>query len=85
MSGMEVLPMLTTAGSILGGVSAVAGLAGGGKDTPAPPPIAPPTPMPIADDAKVKAARRRSTVEQMQRQGRESTILTQGTEEKLGG
>lgn len=85
MSGLEV-PALSTIGSILGGVSAVSSLAGmGKKDSPAPPPVAPPTPMPDADSQKVAAARRRSTVEQIQRQGRESTILTQAADEKLGG
>ncbi len=64
----------------------MAGLTGmmGGKESK-PPAIAPPTPMPTADDSKVKAARSRSIADQMVRQGRESTILTQGTEEKLGG
>jgi hypothetical protein len=76
--------ILGTASSVLGVLGAGKALFGGGKES-APPPIAPPTPMPTADDSKVKAARSRSIADQMVRQGRESTILTQGTEEKLGG
>lgn len=83
MSGLEA-PTLAAFGSILGGGASLVS-AMGKKDSPAPPPVAPPVPMPDADSTKVAAARRRSTVEQMQRQGRESTILTQATEEKLGG
>jgi len=75
------LPVIASGMSILGTAKS---LFSGGKES-APPPIAPPTPMPTADDSKVKAARSRSIADQMVRQGRESTILTQGTEEKLGG
>lgn len=86
MSGIEALTIPEFV-SILGGVGAAAsGISALTADKPsAPPPVAPPTPMPTPDDSKVKAARSRSIAEQMVRQGRESTILTQGTEEKLGG
>lgn len=76
------VPVISGGLSILG---AAKSLFGGGNKESAPPPVAPPVPMPDADSQKVAAARRRSTVEQMQRQGRESTILTQATDEKLGG
>ena len=48
----------------------------------APPPPEPPTPLPITDDAKVMAARKKAIAEQKARQGRQSTILSQ--DEKLG-
>jgi len=61
--------------------------------TPAPPTVTPPTPepitkaMPTADDASVQAARKKSLLNQSQRQGRASTILTseQDSTDKLGG
>lgn len=44
---------------------------------PAPAPVVTaPTPMPLPDDAAVAAAKRRSIAGQMQRSGRQSTILT---------
>ena len=58
-------------------------LFGGGKKTPAPVP-APELVMPIADDEAVKRARKRSIAAQLQRGGRESTILTTGSD-SLGG
>jgi hypothetical protein len=71
------------AGKILG--SGLFGLAGkalapkpaavADTPTPAPTPV-----MPIADDAKVSAARKRSIAAQRQRQGRPSTILTTDSE-----
>lgn len=45
---------------------------------PAPEPV-----MPLPDDEKVMAAKRRSLAEQMKRRGRASTILT--AEDTLGG
>lgn len=74
-----------TIGGILGPVGLVAGLAGkalsGGKKSAA----APETPnvMPTPDDEAVKRARRRSIVEQMNRDGRQSTILSEDS--GLGG
>jgi len=73
---------------LLGGM--LGGLFGGKQETPAaaPAPTVPkPAVMPIADDEAVKAAKKRSLVEQMQRKGRQSTILTDGTDatDVLGG
>ena len=44
-----------------------------------------PTTMPLPDDEKIKAARKRAIAAQMQRGGRSSTILTDGTGGTLGG
>lgn len=60
---------------LLGGI-----LGGKKKDAPAPTPAAPAV-MPTPDDASVQMARRRAIVQQMNRKGRSSTILT----DKLGG
>lgn len=56
----------------------IGGLFGGGaeKEAPTPPPVAPPPVMPVPDDAAVQAAKRRSIAMQLQRRGRQSTILT---------
>jgi hypothetical protein len=73
-----------SAALLIGG--AVAGAAAGGafKSKPAPEATKKPTVMPVADDAAVQNARRRSLAQQMGRRGRQSTILT-GEDEKLGG
>ena len=58
---------------------------GNGKKAAAPAPAATTARvMPIADDAAVMRARKRSITAQMQRGGRGSTILT-GSTETLGG
>ena len=55
-------------------------------DTPKAPSVTAPTAMPTPGDAADKAAKRLSLTQQMQRQGRASTILTDtGTSDKLGG
>ena len=41
--------------------------------------------MPTVDDAAMQAAKKRSIVAQMQRQGRASTILTADAGDKMGG
>jgi len=53
--------------------------------TPAPT-LAAPTPMPTPGDDAAKAQKRKSLMDQMARQGRASTILTDqtGTSDKLG-
>lgn len=65
---------------------------GGGKSDSAPAPTPAPKPepvnvMPTADDASVQTARKKSMLDQAQRQGRASTILTsnQDSTDKLGG
>jgi hypothetical protein len=66
-------------------VSPITNLFGGG-DTPAPAPapsVTPPTPMP--DEKMKNQAKRRSIVEQRQRMGRASTILTDTSNDTLGG
>ena len=52
------------------------------QEAPAPAAPAGPTIMPLADDERVKEARRRSIIQQRARSGRDSTILTG---DKLGG
>lgn len=54
----------------------------GGKDKPQ---VKAPTPMPMADDAAVEAAKRRKQAEIQARSGRASTILSDTGGEKLGG
>lgn len=68
------------AGGVVGGILGKA-LFGGGKKSAA----APETPnvMPTPDDEAVKRARRRSRIEQMNRDGRNATILTEDS--GLGG
>ena len=50
------------------------------------PAVTPPTPMPTPGDDAARAAKRQSLADQMARQGRASTILTEqsGTTDKLG-
>lgn len=59
---------------------------GDNKAQPAAPAVTPPTPMPTPGDDASRAAKRQSLAEQMARQGRASTILTDqtGTSDKLG-
>lgn len=68
------------AGGVVGGILGKA-LFGGSKKSAA----APETPnvMPTPDDEAVKRARRRSIIEQMNRDGRNATILTEDS--GLGG
>lgn len=91
MSDPFSISMLTgLAGSA---VSTVLGkVLGGGKSDSAPTPTPAPKPepvnvMPTADDASVQTARKKSMLDQAQRQGRASTILTsnQDSTNKLGG
>lgn len=63
----------------------MAGLFGGAPAAPAPPPILPPTPMPLPDNAAQKAQKQRSLAQSLQQQGRASTILTDVSSDKLGG
>lgn len=73
----SVLPSLFS-----GVASSLIGSLFGGKSeaqtAAAPPPPTPeaPTPMPTADDAAAKEAKRRAVVAQIARRGRASTILT---------
>jgi hypothetical protein len=55
--------------------------------SPTPPTPEKPTVMPTADDASTEKARKKAVMDQAQRQGRASTILTsdQDTSDKLGG
>lgn len=52
--------------------------------TPAPPPIAPPAVMPSPNDEAVLKAKKTAIANATQRGGRASTILTDGTDDKLG-
>lgn len=69
---------------LLGAAGSVAGSIIGGKSAPAPAPAAGPKVMPLADDAAVAAAKKRSLMMQVQRGGRQSTMLS-GDSETLGG
>lgn len=72
------LPFAT--GGVVGGISSL--LSKKSADAPA---AATPAPvMPIADDAKVVAARKRAIATMQQRSGRASTILTNNSD-TLGG
>ncbi len=58
----------------------------GGQEAPAPAPapsVTPPTPMP--DPKGQKDAKKRSIAEMMARRGRASTILTDSSNDALGG
>ena len=68
------------AGGVVGGILGKA-LFGGGKKKAATPET--PNVMPTPDDEAVKRARRRSVIEQMNRDGRQSTILSEDS--GLGG
>jgi hypothetical protein len=70
---------IATAGvSILNATGVIGGGKGGGDGTVlAPPPtVTPPPTMPLPNDQAVQDAKRRSVAAQVQRQGRQSTILT---------
>jgi hypothetical protein len=73
-------PATITAYAALAGASATVlnatGVIGGSKGSASPPPLAPPPVMPEPDDAATKAAKRRALAGQAQRQGRQSTILS---------
>jgi hypothetical protein len=70
--------LTAAAGSAAGAV--VSGLFKGDKPAQqqAAPAVEPVTPMPGPNDAAIQDAKRKSIVAQIQRQGRASTILTQG-------
>lgn len=62
----------------------VGAIAGSKKTDPLPTAPEPKTAMPLVDDEAAKRARRNSTAAQMQRGGRQSTMLTGGTGDMLG-
>ncbi len=72
---------LATGATVLGGLSAAKTLFGGSKE----PQTKAATPMPMADDAAVEAAKRRKQIEIQSRSGRASTILSDTGGDKLGG
>lgn len=77
---------ILAAGSILSGATSVLGALSGGKSSAPAPVVTQPTVMPTPDDEAQKAAKRRALAGQLQRRGRESTILDQGlTSDPLGG
>lgn len=85
-AALGALPTLI--GGIIGG-KLIESAIGGGGSAPAPTtPTAQPV-MPQADDQKVKDAKKKSIAMQLQRGGRDSTILTSGsdsaTSTTLGG
>lgn len=49
-----------------------------GANNPDIPQVTAPTPMPTMDSEAIKAARKKSIIEQQKRSGRQSTILSQG-------
>lgn len=79
-SGASGVGLLGLAGGLLGN------LFGKGASMPAPV-VEKPAVMPTPDDEAVRNAKRRSLAEQMQRKGRQGTILTDGADaaDVLGG
>lgn len=77
---------LGAAGGLVGSAIESA-IGGGGGSSPTPTPTSTgPVVMPLADDAKVLAARKKAAAAQMSRGGRTSTMLTSDTgSDKLGG
>ncbi len=75
--------------SLLGGNEPAPAPAAAPAAAPAPlastPVIAPVPVMPVVDDAAVQMAKKRSIAAQQQRRGRASTILTDQTNDPLGG
>lgn len=85
LKGVGILAAPFTGGASLA-LTAGASLLGGKKKAAATPaPTAGPLVMPLADDEKIKAAKRRSVAAQLQRGGRSSTILSGSPSETLGG
>lgn len=74
--GSIIKPVLGGLGTILGGTS-----------QPTPPPAPPPPAvMPTPDDAAIQAAKKKQLAADMARSGRQSTIMSDTTnEDKLGG
>lgn len=72
---------------VVGGLTSLLGMEKPSvPDTPSPPVVEPPTPMPLPNDAARKAAARKASATQRQRQGRASTILTTNIDDTgLGG
>lgn len=73
--------------SVVGGIgmSLLGSVLGGGKSSPAPPPITQPTVMPTPDDEATRSAKRKSLAGQIQRRGRQSTILSDPVSSDLLG
>lgn len=79
-------PILTAMGASAVGSIAVSALTKKpGATAPPPPTLTAPTTMPTPGDAAATAAKRQSLADQMARQGRASTILTDQPSAKLGG
>ena len=80
-------PILTSMAAGVVGTVAASALAPKPGGTPPPPTLTAPTVMPTPGDDAARAAKRQSLADQMARQGRASTILTDqsATSDKLGG
>lgn len=61
------------------------GLFGKTSKQPAPSPVAPPTPMPDPEDPAKDIEAQRRIAQRISRSGRQSTLLSQGQKDKLGG
>ena len=74
-------------GGVIGGVASLLGMEQPKiPELPTPPVVEPPTPMPLPNDAARRAAARKASAMQRQRQGRASTILTTNIDDTgLGG
>lgn len=63
----------------------MASLFGKTPKQPAPPPVAPPTPMPDPEDPVKSVEAQRNIARRISRSGRQSTFLSQNKVDKLGG
>ena len=82
MSGFEAAIPYLVGASVGVGASALMSDSGAAQ-SPTAPTVKPPTPMP--DPKGQKDAKRKSLAEMMRRQGRASTILTDTSNDALGG
>jgi hypothetical protein len=57
---------------------------GGIFSKPKPPAIKPPAPMPVQDDAAIQEAKKKKQAAAQKSSGRQSTILTDFSSDKLG-
>lgn len=80
--GISAGTMIAAVGA---GLSAVQMISSMGKKAPSAPTIAAPTVMPAPDDEATKDAKRRSLAGQLQRKGRQSTILSDPVSSDLLG
>ena len=80
------IAMVAAIGGAASGAASLYGALSGGKDSPAPPTVSKPTVMPSPDDDAMKLAKKKALAGQVQRRGRQSTVLESDTSgDLLGG